>query len=172
MKKYTYFSIVVGVIILFGLYSTASAHILQSDDDIGAILHVYPDDNPITGRPTEYIVSFTDITKRFSLKRCDCFVSYKLDDKVISTQRLVASTDLDSKNSFTFSDPGVYDIEITGTPTRTGEFEPFELMFTKRVVSDGIVAQEIPITLVIGITGAVGLLLLAVYVMNPKETQT
>lgn len=166
MRKYIYFFILAGVIIILGLHSTVSAHILQADGDIGAILHVYPDDNPITGKPAEYIVSFTDISKQFSLKRCDCFVSYMLDDKVISTQRLVASTDLDSKNTFTFSDPGVYDIQIAGKPTRIGDFESFQLTFTKRVVSGGIDTQGMPAMLVIGIVGAVGLILLGAYGMN------
>lgn len=141
----------------------AYGHVLQTDNDIGAILHIYPDDNPITGEPVNYILSFQDISRRFTLSACECFVTYRLDGTDITTKALTVSSELDSVNQFTFPYPGVYSIEVTGSPQEDSDFQSFKLTYTKRVASGDIEAQGMPVLLIVGITGIIGIILLAAY---------
>ena len=150
--------------------ATVHAHVLQADSDIGAVLHIYPDDNPVSGRPVEYVVSFTDVSKRFSLTDCDCSVAYKLNGEPVATKNLAQSSELDSVNSFTFPEPGIYSIEISGQPKKVGNFQPFVLTFSKRVSSGDIEAQGMPLSLFVGIVGVVGLILLAAYASDLRAT--
>lgn len=153
----------------FLLTLPAKAHVLQADDNIGAILHILPDDNPVSGRQIEYVLSFEDTTSRFSLFNCDCMVRYKLNGEVVATRPLISNYDKDSRNSYTFPGPGVYTLEITGRPLAGAEFQAFDIDFTVRVSSGDIVAQEIPNTLLIGIAGAISLFVLAAYVMESSD---
>lgn len=145
------------------------AHVLESDSDIGAILHVYPDDNLISGRPVNYILSFQDVRKHFSLFECDCTVTYKLDGVTVATQPLETSSKLDSRNSVTFDEPGEYIIEVSGQPNRGSNFQPFKLVYEKRVATGEIKAQGMPLLLVAGFVGLVLLLLAAAYVSDSKQ---
>lgn len=140
-----------------------SAHVLKVDGDIGAVLHINPDDAPTTGTPTDYIMSFDDNTGRFSLPACDCTVSIIANGKALAHKPLAVSSNLVSENHYAFVKPGVYTMRFTGTPNRSGAFQPFTLNYEVRVAGGRTAVQPFPALLWIGTAGAMALVLLAAY---------
>lgn len=162
MKRQLNYLFLTGFLLLFFAPQT-NAHVLQSDDQVGAILHIIPNDNPVTGEKVEYLLSFQDITKRFSLKNCDCFVSYSANGKHVAKMPLNSNYETDSLNSFAFPEAAVYNLEVSGKPKGDKAFQPFRFNFTVRVSSREINTQGIPKILWLGLAGVVSLIILAAY---------
>lgn len=138
----------------------ASAHVLATDGDQGAVLHILPDDDPTAGVPTTYELAFSG-SKNFSLRACDCSISYKLDGAVIDTTQLTPISNATSSNEYTFKRAGVYELVVTGMPKQGGAFAPFSLDYSVRVKGvNAVNAQPFPLTLGIGFGLLVVLLLL------------
>jgi len=161
-----YISIVAAFVIVLALPAVASAHVLKVDGHIGAVLHINPDDNPISGVPTDYLMSFSDDTGRFSLAQCDCDVFVIQDGKTIAKNPLAPSNTATSENHYTFPRPSVYTLRFVGTPKTPGAFQPFTLNYTVRVTSGNLKAQPIPLLLWLGMAMALGLILLAAFTLE------
>lgn len=144
----------------------ASAHVLKVDGDIGAVLHINPDDNPTVGESTDYVMSFEDASGRFSLPKCDCMVSIVRNGQTLVTKPLANSGNEISENHYTFTKPGVYDMRFTGTPKQSGNFQPFTLDYEVRVTDGQANKRPFPVLLWIGIGMAIGLTLLAAYALD------
>lgn len=154
------------LLILIFAPAVASAHVLKVDGSIGAVLHINPDDNPTTGKPTDYTLSFDDSTNRFDVLKCNCSVQIIEQGKVIATKSL-AQTDYEfSENLYTFPQAAVYTMRFIGTPKKPGAFQPFTLNYEVRVESGRPLNQPIPILLWVGMGMAIGLILLAAYATN------
>jgi len=151
-----------------GIPAIASAHVLEIDGTVGAVLHISPDDNPTADSPTDYILSFSDSSGTFDLHRCDCDVSVILDGKIVVTDLLAATSDTVSENSYTFTRPGVYTLQVTGTPRQPGAFRPFTLNYDVRVTDGTSTMQSMPLLLWLGMGLGVGLILLAAYAMDDE----
>src|SRR6267154_1546355 len=108
MIKHALGGIVVVLVCTFGTPAIASAHVLKVDGDIGAVLHINPDDNPTTGTSTDYVMAFDDSTNKFSLQKCHCSVSIIENAQTIATRPLTMSSSEVSDNHYTFIKPGVY----------------------------------------------------------------
>lgn len=155
-------------IVLFALVVTSvsfvgapvSAHVLKTDGNIGAVLHILPDDNPITKTETTYELAFSG-DKSFSLNDCDCSVAFLLKGKEVSRHTLAASSSSIANDSFTFDTPGVYDFVVTGAPKNSSSFKAFALTYSVRIVNGDVTAQPFPITLTIGFALLTVMLLLA-----------
>ena len=152
-----------------------SAHVLKTDGTIGAILHIAPDDNPKSGVPTTYELAFKDTNNQFTLANCDCSVAIQADSKTIDTQVLGTQYALISKNTYTFPKPNVYTLEVTGQPKQANTFQPFVLTYNVRVeagknASDS--SESFPLTLAIGMTLMIGLILLAAYAGEHNTEQS
>lgn len=160
------------LLLLTGIPAIASAHVLKVDGHIGAVLHINPDDNPTTGSPTDYIMSFDDDTGQFSLLKCNCTVSIIENGKVIAHKNLVVSSSEISEDRYTFLQPAVYIMRFGGTPKKAGAFQPFELNYEVRVTDGRPNAQPIPPLLWVGLGMGVGLLLLAAYARESKADQS
>ncbi len=144
----------------------ASAHVLKSDGNIGAILHINPDDNPKSGTPTTYALAFTDTSDHFTLKNCNCTVAIQADGQTLATQDLVSKYPLDSENTYTFPKANVYTLKVTGQPKKGDVFQPFILTYTVRVEAGnktGLNTQPFPLTLAIGMALMMSLILLGAY---------
>lgn len=143
------------------LVRPASAHVLETDGDIGAILHILPDDNPTVGVKTTYELAFSGQTKGFAFAGCDCAVSYLLNNKTIASQQLTASNTLTSTSTYTFDTPGVYTLRVKGMPKPGYSFAPFTLNYSVRVKANSqLTTQPFPITLAIAFGLMIILLLL------------
>ncbi len=148
--------------------SIASAHVLKVDGDIGAVLHIYPDDNPTTKVPTNYEMKFNSDGGKFSLAKCNCNVSYELDGDIIDTESLVVSDNTTSVNRYTFEQAGVYTFSFTGSPKTPGDFAPFQLDYEVRVTGDTSPPISIPLSLWIGMSLVAGLVLLIAVAVDNK----
>jgi hypothetical protein len=154
------------ILSVIALPAAVSAHVLKIDGDIGAVLHINPDDNPVSGRPTDYILYFEDYTGRFDLSVCRCQVSVVKDGRTLATSSLAKAAGLTSENKFTFPQPGVYDLKVSGQPERTGAFQPFALDYPVRVTGGQADTQPFPVLLGIGMGLSIALILLAAYAME------
>ena len=164
MAKRTFGVIIAALLCSFALPAVASAHVLKVDGNIGAVLHINPDDNPTTGDSTDYIMSFDDDTGRFSLAKCNCNVSIIENGKTIATKPLVVSNNEVSENHYTFVKPDVYDMHFTGTPRTPDAFQSFTLDYEVRVGQVNM--QQAPVLLWVGMAMGIGLILLAAFAMD------
>lgn len=172
MNRRILLSLIIATLIPLGLTAHSSAHVLKIDGDIGAVLHINPDDNPTTGTPTDYVLSFVDSSKSFNLKECGCIVSIIKDDTVISATPLTITGGQVSDNRYTFATPGVYTMHIAGTPEQAGKFQPFTLDYEVRVTNGSMNTQPIPPLLWAGMGMGIGLVLLAAYAMDHNTATT
>src|SRR5438270_44822 len=67
---------------------SVSAHILQTDGDIGAVLHMDPEDDPIAGVQSAFFFEFKDRQNKFQPKKCNCIFEIEENGKNIYTQPL------------------------------------------------------------------------------------
>jgi len=154
------------------LVSPASAHELESDTTIGAVLHIQPNDNPTVGTQTTYRLAFTDTEKKLNLKDCDCTVEIQRNGNTIEARPLVASSALESTNTYTFNEAGEYTLVATGKPKTDDAFSEFTLSYPIRVTSPKeIKTQAFPVALAIGF-GLLIIVLLLVAVRADRMLDT
>lgn len=141
----------------------ASAHVLQVDGSMGAVLHINPDDNPTAKIPINFELSFQDSAEAFDLAHCDCDISFIAHGSVVKTMPLAASGATFSSDTFTFPKADVYVFHVTGKPKTGTHFKPFALDYTVRVGSGQTDMQQMPLLLWVGLGMVVGLILLLAY---------
>lgn len=134
--------IILGILLVFcvcaGGNGYAAAHELQQDHGVSAVLHIYPDDNPQTGRQTHIGLDFTSTIPGFDLASCGCSVNARS----ISGQQLraaVVPTDNAAANghaALTFPEAGLYDLQVTGRAAKQSE-TVFSLSYPVRVSAAG-----------------------------------
>ena len=117
----------------------ASAHKIETAEDVGATLHIEPNDTPRAG---ETALAWFALTRKggkiIPLKECDCRLA------VYSEPREAAATPLAKPSleavsaeryqgipgaNITFPKPGAYQLEFSGKPANDDSFKPFELKF-------------------------------------------
>ncbi|MDB4939877.1 MAG: hypothetical protein JWO40_302 [Candidatus Doudnabacteria bacterium] len=126
-------TIVVGV---FALMPVANAHVLKSDGEVGAVLHIDPDDDPIANEPAAFYFAIKDTSGKFDPSKCDCHFIVTKDqqtvfDKPISI--IKQSGEWDGIIGYTFTDRAIYSVLLKGTPKTTNAFQPFNLDYDIRV---------------------------------------
>lgn len=115
------------------LSPSASAHTLKTDGTISAVLHFQPDDDPMSNKPSEYILFLNDSTKRFSLGDCNCTITIKKDGKTMSTSPMQLNTQGVIGGSITFAEAGAYEVIFEGSPHKKDTFQPFSLRYLEQV---------------------------------------
>lgn len=123
----------------------ASAHVLQVDGSIGAILHVDPNDDPIAGQPAAFFFDFSDKQNKFSPAECQCIASIiSSSGATLFSTPLFNSTSQNNFNDalfqYTFAQGGVYQVKVVGNPDSAGQFQPFTLTYDIRVERPAAVA--------------------------------
>lgn len=162
MKRISTF--LAALVLAMGFYvGPAYAHELQTDGNIGAILHINPDDNPKSGGPTPFYLAFHDKSDQFSLASCDCTLTVEQNGRTIATQALEPTYRTTSENTFTFTEPDVYKLKVTGQPKQAGAFQPFKLTYTLRVAAGQLILQPFPPLLGVGIGLTILLVMLAAF---------
>lgn len=115
----------------------ASAHVLMTDKNIGAVLHIDPDDAPIAGQQSSFFFEFKDATNKFNPSDCQCTFSITEQGKEIYSQPLFQNTTKPSLTNasvfYTFPQQDVYQIAVVGQPNTSGEFQSFKLTYNIRV---------------------------------------
>lgn len=114
-----------------------SAHVLQTDGSIGAVLHIEPDDDPIAGPVSSIFLEFKDKQNKFSSQNCNCTFSITENGQEIFNQPLFQTTNdpnsLTASIFFTFPQKDIYQLKVTGAPSTPNAFQPFTLTYDVRV---------------------------------------
>lgn len=134
-------SIIIGLSIFALSPYSASAHVLKSDGDIGAVIHIDPEDDPIVGQVATFFFEFKDKTGKFNPTECDCLLTiFNRDKEVMSASLFKAQggSDLNSPAfQYTFPEKSLYSIVVTGKPKAGTDFQSFRLVYDFRVDRGG-----------------------------------
>lgn len=128
------------------LASPVSAHVLESNGSIGAVMHISPDDDPVAGQPSGFFFEFKDKDGKFKPKDCECVVSILQGNTEMFSQQLFQnSTDPSLENAsftYTFPEKNVYTVKIVGKPNSSDAFQPFTLKYDIRVSREATIDQQ------------------------------
>jgi hypothetical protein len=120
----------------------ALAHDLVRDGDVGALLHIEPDDNPIVGKanPTWFEVNQRG-GRAVTTTNCDCVLnvyagSVKPGAKPVATLP-VKTSGRRLGASVTFPNDGAYTLVLSGKARAGATFRPFSLAFVVRAGGAG-----------------------------------
>jgi hypothetical protein len=121
------------------------AHKVKISADIGATLHIEPNDNPRAGEVSQVWLAMTRKGgKQISLSECDCQLSvysqpYKIGDPSLLQPNLKPLNVENYKNTpsadIKFPQAGAYYLELSGKPVSEGSFNPFQLKFDVTVAT-------------------------------------
>ena len=121
--------------------SPAWAHDVQVSDDVGATLHIEPNDIARAGAPTEVWFALTQAGGTIiPLEDCDCRLTlYDSKDTAVATPALTPVSAEGFNNipgaTVTFPEVGAYELRLAGAPKNGPQFTPFELSFEVTVAS-------------------------------------
>lgn len=161
-------------LVVFSIYfvnnADVSAHVLESNRTIGAILHIDPDDNPTVDRQQEISLFFKDTENKFTFDNCLCKLQLYLNGELISEEPLLAQTDTSSNNIYIFEKEGDYNLKVIGQSTNNDDFARFEIDYQIKVTDSGTVNnnEKIGLSLVAGLLILQALVLVRVYLRVGK----
>jgi len=131
------------LVILFSLFlypQQIEAHVLKTDGSVGAVIHVSPEDDPVTRESTDFYFEFKDKEGKFIPENCDCNgIILQGGKEVYSAPLFQNSTNPSLENasfSYTFPEKDIYKVQVSGKPTTPGAFEPFTLEWDIRVARE------------------------------------
>jgi hypothetical protein len=119
------------------------AHEVEVSGDVGATMHIEPNDSPRAGRSN--LVWFAVMKKGgqpVSLSGCNCSLAVysqprRQNDTPIQQPALQPTTAQGRQNvpstNVTFPRAGAYELVLRGSPKTAGAFSPFELRFAVTV---------------------------------------
>lgn len=135
MKKILFLIIIINLFLVSA--KPAEAHFLATDGNIGAILHVDPNDEPVAGSPASFFFEFKDKQNKFQPSNCNCTFEIDENGKTIFYQNLFANNSSPSLSNasvfYTFPKLDVYEIKVIGAPITPNAFQPFTLIWYFRV---------------------------------------
>lgn len=119
------------------------AHETEISGEVGATLHIEPNDNPQAGIPS---LAWFALTRRggqlISLSECNCQLAvyaqpYQAGDSPIQQPSLTAVSAEGREGvpgaEVNFPSAGAYELVLQGQPVTDGAFDPFELRFSVTV---------------------------------------
>ena len=119
--------------------SSIFAHETQSNNGIGAILHVDPGDAPVAGQKSTLFFEFTDMESKLNLNDCVCLLQITKDGEEVFKQEFTGMSGTDGTSGafdYIFKEAGVYRLVVTGNPKEQGQFKTFKLNYSVRVEKD------------------------------------
>ncbi len=136
MKKI--FFIVLSLCLLVLIHPKQSfAHFLATDKNIGAVLHIDPNDAPVAGEQAGFFFEIKDKINKFKATDCSCRVDILENDTVIYSDAVFTqNTDPNLSTAslfYTLPKTDVYTIKLIGTPRSSNAFAPFILSWDIRV---------------------------------------
>lgn len=105
-----------------------SAHVLKTDKNIGAVVHIDPEDDPIVGEQTTIYFDVKDTEGKFSIENCLCIFKVTKNGQDVFMQTINGTT-----AQYNFPEKNIYTLELKGTPKFEGAFTPFTLTYDVRV---------------------------------------
>jgi len=166
-----YLKLVLIVLVISNLslgINVVSAHVLKTDGNIGAVMHVNPDDDPIAGLDSSFYFEFKDKSGKFDPAKCDCNAVILENGKELFKTAIFAQSASLTSSSFTFNFPekNVYQLKVIGT-ANDNSFQNFTLNYDIRVAKDAsnetnkIISNES----IIIIGGIIALIALIIFVV-------
>ncbi|MEH2456444.1 hypothetical protein [Nostoc sp.] len=126
------------VISITNLYPVA-AHQVEVAADVGATLHIEPNDNPSAGEPSQAWFALTRRGGRvIPLSQCNCRLAvyakpYAAGEPPLLEPALEPVTAERYKGipgaEVVFPKPGIYELQLNGKPVSGARFKPFKLKF-------------------------------------------
>ncbi|MEO1791382.1 MAG: hypothetical protein AAFR25_04050 [Cyanobacteria bacterium J06629_19] len=121
----------------------AKAHTVEIEGDVGATLHIEPNDTPRAG---EESLSWFALTRKggetIPLSACDCQLSIYSQPKSDTALLTPSLNPVDAEGyqdipgaRFAFPNVGAYTLTLSGTPKQPEDFTPFELNFDVTVAA-------------------------------------
>lgn len=135
MAYKTFFAVTLCAGIVSVALPSVQAHEVQFTDDVGATLHIEPNDIPLANAPTEVWFALTQAGGTIiPLDDCDCRLTLQdAQDEVLATPTLTpvsAEGYRDIPGAVVrFPEVGAYELVLVGEPSSGEAFSPFELRF-------------------------------------------
>ncbi|WP_414563437.1 MULTISPECIES: hypothetical protein [unclassified Anabaena] len=133
------------LVILITTAHPISAHQVQIAADVGATLHIEPNDNPRSGEPTQAWFALTRKGgQAIPLTQCDCqLVVFAQPHTPGEPALLEPSLEPVSAERYqgipgaeiTFPKPGIYQLQLSGKPVTGANFKPFQFEFDVTVAA-------------------------------------
>ncbi|MBS9392336.1 MAG: hypothetical protein HEQ29_04030 [Dolichospermum sp. LBC05a] len=137
------------LLVLFGLIVTTNtqvlAHTVKISADVGATIHIEPNDNPRAGEVTQAWFALTQKGgKVIPLKDCNCQLAIYAEPHAVGEPALLEPPlkpiEVERYQGIpgaevTFPKPGAYQLQLSGKPVTEGSFKPFELKFVVTVAT-------------------------------------
>lgn len=134
---------VVSILLLALLVSPGYTHEVRVSEDVGATLHIQPNDNPRAG---ESALAWFALTRKggriIPLSQCNCKLAvYSKPRSPSSPPLLKPAMSVVSYQRYQgipganiiFPKAGNYQLELSGTPKAGASFKPFKLIYTVAV---------------------------------------
>jgi hypothetical protein len=116
------------------------AHTLKIDGNIGVNLHIDPDDAPVSGSESKFLMDIQDKSGRFNPNNpanCTCTVKIYKKEELLKTLS-VATGGIYNQLRFTFPSTGIYTVVVEGAPKGEGvAFQTFKTTFEYFVKAGG-----------------------------------
>ncbi|MBE9004429.1 hypothetical protein IQ259_05135 [Fortiea sp. LEGE XX443] len=129
------------------------AHKVQVSADVGATLHLEPNDNPRSGEPTQTWFALTRKGGQvIPLAQCNCQLTVYAEPHTPGEPALLEpSLQPVTAERFqgipgaeiTFPKPGIYQLQLNGKPAKGSSFKPFKLAFEVTVAAGSVNTQNI-----------------------------
>lgn len=154
--------------LIFFLPQNISAHVLESQQSIGAILHLNPDDNPRANETQQIIFYFKDTKNKLNLYNCQCNISVIEDGKEIDKLKINPTSSLSSNNNYKFKNSGTYTISVFGK-SKNNSFSDFDIDYAINVAPQGFHSSaSINITLIASLLLLQTVILVRLYIRTDK----
>lgn len=153
----------------------AEAHVLKTDNAIGAILHIDPEDDPIAGKPSNFFFALKDKQNHFATTDCNCTITIKQNGKILTQQTTTADPQNKTTIIFTYTLPqkNIYEVILNGKPKNKNTFQSFSLTYDIRVdreKQETDKPQSTPLLMII-LGSIIGGALLIIFWKNEKTIQ-
>lgn len=123
-------------VVLLSLWTPkASAHTLKVDGTIGATLHIDPNDQPVSGKTANIIITIEDSAHKYdpnNPQSCNCNLTISDQKSTLITLPLAASNGY-SQLHYTFPHSGSYSLKVSGQPVGEANFQNFNMTFSTYV---------------------------------------
>lgn len=168
------------------------AHKVQISADVGATLHIEPNDNPRAGEPTQAWFALTRKGgQTIPLAQCNCQLTVYAEPHTPGEPALLEpSLQPVAAERFqgipgaeiNFPKPGLYQLQLNGKPAQGASFKPFELKFEVTVAAgtantenrqnvNSSLAQENTQTLPLWAIAIPGLALIGIFLVVFQQTR-
>jgi len=175
MKKILIFLSIFSLFFIFSIH--VQAHVLKTDDNIGGVLHIDPEDDPVAGEQATFFFEMKDKTNKFSAADCNCRVDVYENKNLIYSDAVTQGNSPSSSVLFayTFPQKDVYLVKLVGNPQTENSFQPFTLTYDILVARESNSAKKTSVSvshyLIFIPIGAIFLFLLLVTFRKKSKTR-